>query len=310
MARLTPSTVVTVYAPGASQPVQMPLGHLRQAVALGQLPPTVLVQTVIGGPTHPATDVLSAARSGGLRWWWLAIPIAAVLTLAVGTLVLIVVSSKPTYHVREATPTSTATLSVRSSQPFTQDYRIGAAMVNPEALAVPAFDTRKAIEADGEHHVRNPHALAPDYSETLTDQEGARRCRQCSPTDHVLCAQGGMHVVERRSFFLSLDGQSGEEEFDEVEVVDGPDKGKRVFVWVSELTAGSHLSPTRTAPEPIRDELLQQMLVAGADGSDDLFAQMMGAGTDSGAEARRDASTVKKGSDEDLFNQMMNSGTP
>jgi len=72
------------------------------------------------------------------------------------------------------------------------------------------------------------------------------------------------------------------------------------------------------------DDLLAQMLGAGTDsgsagagdgGDGDLFAQMMGAGMDAGAnasvvDAAKEASAVKKGSDKDLFNQMMNSGKP
>ena len=55
-------------------------------------------------------------------------------------------------------------------------------------------------------------------------------------------------------------------------------------------------------------------MAEGEAGADDLFNQLMGAGLDGGkdasADAAKEASTAKKGSDEDLFNQMMNSGTP
>jgi tripartite ATP-independent transporter DctM subunit len=68
-------------------------------------------------------------------------------------------------------------------------------------------------------------------------------------------------------------------------------------------------------------DLFAPMLGAGTDGGaagdggeGDLFAEMMAAGTDAGSDASKDASadaakeasTAKKGSDDDLFNQMMN----
>jgi TRAP-type C4-dicarboxylate transport system permease large subunit len=62
------------------------------------------------------------------------------------------------------------------------------------------------------------------------------------------------------------------------------------------------------------EDLFAQMMGAGGDaaaattdaGGEDLFAQMMAAGTDAGADAKAEAAAPKKGSDEDLFNQMMN----
>jgi C4-dicarboxylate transporter DctM subunit len=70
-------------------------------------------------------------------------------------------------------------------------------------------------------------------------------------------------------------------------------------------------------------DLFAQMLGAGTDasaagdgGEGDLFAEMMAAGTDASvvdagvADAKPEAAAAKKGSDDDLFNQMMNAGKP
>lgn len=178
-------------------------------------------------------------KRGVSALWWIAIPAGLVGLALAGLVVFLLFFSKPAHHVREAAPTSAGPMEIRSSQPFDPNYRLGARVISPTVISVPVFDTREAIEADGAHHVASPHALDVGYSQPLTDTKGARGCRECTPTDHVLCAPNAMLVVVRRGFFFSLAGHAGEQEYDEVEVADGPDKGKHVFVWASELTSAS-----------------------------------------------------------------------